>query len=60
MMVFNVVFYIGITFLIFTVCLGIWVIYSKRYIEYKKMMLEYEDFKMVVEKEFDKRKFKGV
>lgn len=60
MIVFNVMFYIGISFLIITSCLGIWVLYSKRYIEYKKRMLEYENFKIVIEKEIDKRRFKGV
>ena len=52
----NILFIIGLIFVLFTIIIGMWSIVTKREKKYKEILEEYKKQKITVEKELDKRR----
>lgn len=52
----NILFIIGLVFVLFTIIIGIWSIITKREKKYNEILKEYKKQKSIVEKELNKRR----
>lgn len=52
----NIIFIIGLVFVLFTIIIGIWSIITKREKKYNEILNEYKKQKDIVEKELNKRR----
>lgn len=52
----NILFVIGLVFVLFTIIIGIWSIITKREKKYNEILKEYKKQKSIVEKELNKRR----
>lgn len=52
----NILFIIGLIFVLFTIIIGMWSIVTKREKKYKEILEEYKKQKITVKKELDKRR----
>lgn len=52
----NILFIIGLIFVLFTIMIGMWSIVTKREKKYMEILEEYKKQKITVEKELDKRR----
>ena len=52
----NILFVIGLVFVLFTIIIGIWSIRTKREKKYNEILKEYKKQKSIVEKELNKRR----
>lgn len=52
----NILFIIGLIFVLFTIMIGMWSIVTKREKKYMEILEEYKKKKITVEKELDKRR----
>lgn len=52
----NILFIIGLVFVLFTIIIGIWSIITQREKKYNEILKEYKEQKRIVEKELNKRR----
>ncbi len=52
----NILFIIGLVFVLFTIIIGIWSIITQREKKYNEILKEYKEQKSIVEKELNKRR----
>lgn len=52
----NIIFIIGLIFVLFTIIIGIWSIITKREKRYNEILNEYKKQKDIVERELNKRR----
>lgn len=52
----NILFIIGLVFVLFTIIIGVWSIITQREKKYNEILKEYKEQKSIVEKELNKRR----